>query len=399
MAEFTVGKVDGATGATGQLSASEWNQVAGLNNLITNSNQTPSTGDLTQLTKAVQNIATAFSSLIENGSSVADTYVFDIQTGFTAPTLQNGMRFKGLTQFPNTGACTINIAGTGAKAIKKSNGTTDIDANDITTFFEVEYNSGNDVYILVKTDNLLLPKSITIANNLTDSDHDIDFGAGNFVFDDYTGQATVGALTKQFDATFALGTNAGGMVSGESLPTSGAVYFYAISTPDGTLTDIIGTTTADGSTISSDSVVSSNNLTKKKRIGALMTDGSANIRNGTYTMFNGSYRFVYTTPINAFTGASPALNTTLSLDCPADSYVLLSGTLSHSGSACYYYLTSKVEGGDVLAGAIGDVTFARSSITPPFPILADANSQIEHGRTLGSASINLDLHGWIENIN
>jgi hypothetical protein len=151
MAEFTVGKVDGATGATGQLSAAEWNQIAGLNNLITNSNQTPSTGDLQQLTKAVQNIGTAYASLIEGGGSAADTYIFDIQSNFTAPTLQNGMRFKGLTQFANTGASTINIASTGAKSITKSDGTTDIDSGDIQDFFEVEYNTSNDVYILIKT--------------------------------------------------------------------------------------------------------------------------------------------------------------------------------------------------------------------------------------------------------
>ena len=138
-----------------------------------------------------------------------------------------------------------------------------------------------------------LDKPITIANNATDADHDIDFGAGNFNFDDGSGQATLSALTKQFDSTFALGTNAGGMVSGESLPTSGAVYLYQISNASGTITDIIGTTTADGSTISGDPVVSANSLTKKELLHTLITNSSANIYAGTWYS-NGT--FVYAAP-------------------------------------------------------------------------------------------------------
>ena len=139
----------------------------------------------------------------------------------------------------------------------------------------------------------LLPKPITIANNSTDSDHDIDFGAGVMNFDDGSGQAATSALTKQFDATFALGDDAGGMVSGESLPTDGLVYMFAISTADGTLTDIIGTTTRDGSTISGDSVVSTNSLTKKQYIGAFYTDASNNILAGQYFVNKSGYRFQY----------------------------------------------------------------------------------------------------------
>lgn len=172
-----------------------------------------------------------------------------------------------------------------------------------------------------------LPKQITISNG-TDTDHDIDFTAGNFQFDDGSGQAVLGALTKQFDATFALGTAAGGMVSGESLPTSGAVYLYQISNADGSLADIIGTTTKDGSTISGDSVVSANSLTKKKYLGAFVTDSSDNIRNGKWVFdSSGSYKFTHVGGITDLGTTTPSLTrVAFTMSAPANSEVRFIGT-------------------------------------------------------------------------
>ena len=55
-----------------------------------------------------------------------------------------------------------------------------------------------------------LNKPVTIANNASDSDHDIDFTAGNFNFDDGSGQTVATALTKQIDSSWVAGDNAGG---------------------------------------------------------------------------------------------------------------------------------------------------------------------------------------------
>src|SRR5210317_2004089 len=174
-----------------------------------------------------------------------------------------------------------------------------------------------------------LNKPVTITNNATDADHDMDFGAGNFDFDDGSGQATLSALTKQFDATFALGTNAGGMVSGESLPVSGFVYVYQISNASGTITDIIGTTTADGSTISGDSVVSANSLTKKKYLCALPTDASNNILAGQYFVDRSGYKFRYKDYILIDTSGYTS-RTAISMRVPPNSIV---NFLASAGSA------------------------------------------------------------------
>jgi len=174
-----------------------------------------------------------------------------------------------------------------------------------------------------------LNKPVTITNNATDADHDMDFGAGNFDFDDGSGQATLSALTKQFDATFALGTNAGGMVSGESLPADGFVYVYQISNENGTITDIIGTTTADGSTISGDSVVSANSLTKKQYLCALPTDANSNILAGIWIIFKSGYDFKYTKSVLDVNLSNPAIaQNSYSISVPNKSNVLVYGMMA-----------------------------------------------------------------------
>jgi hypothetical protein len=235
----------------------------------------------------------------------------------------------------------------------------------------------------------LLPQQITISNG-TDADHDIDFTAGNFNFDDGSGQAVATALTKQLDAAWVAGDNAGGLDTG-SVATDTTYYCFAIYNPATQTSDFLFSTSSSSPTMPS-------GYTKKKRIASLLTDGSGNIRNGNYTFFDSGYRFIYNTILAAFTAASPVSGTDLSLDCPPNTFVLLSGSMAHTGYFSWYSVNSKIEGGEVICGVVGNVLAARSSITPPFPILADSSSDIQHGYVSGSgpSSVDLDLYGWIE---
>ena len=124
----------------------------------------------------------------------------------------------------------------------------------------------------------LLPSRITISNNGSDSDHDIDFSAGTMQFSGGDGQAAVSALIKQADATWASGTNAGGMASGISLSSNTWYYCFALSNSDGDTTDFGFDTSTTASNLLADSAVSAAGLTKYKYLGAIRTDGSSNIR-------------------------------------------------------------------------------------------------------------------------
>ena len=244
-----------------------------------------------------------------------------------------------------------------------------------------------------------LNKPVTITNNATDADHDMDFGAGNFDFDDGSGQATLSALTKQFDATFALGTNAGGMVSGESLPADGFVYVYQISNENGTITDIIGTTTADGSTISGDSVVSANSLTKKKYLCALPTGASSNIRNGNYTTFIGGYKFEFGIPVLNFqktitsTTPTPENVTVPNKNNVTGFFSVYLASSTPAGSIRQLYVTSVAQSSTILPRAVANINFVGAN---SFNLIC-INSQVNVFMNVGNSNTSsLQTEGWEE---
>tara|TARA_R110000823_G_scaffold219154_1_gene348155 strand:- start:149 stop:1654 length:1506 start_codon:yes stop_codon:yes gene_type:complete len=146
-----------------------------------------------------------------------------------------------------------------------------------------------------------LPDQITISNG-TDADHDIDFTAGNFNFDDGSGQAVATALTKKLDAAWVAGNDQGGLDTG-SIAADTTYYLFAIYNPTSTISDYLFSTSSSSPTMPS-------GYTKKKRIASLLTDGSSNIRNGSYT-FNsdGSCDFFYTQPINDVSLSNPSTGT------------------------------------------------------------------------------------------
>lgn len=116
---------------------------------------------------------------------------------------------------------------------------------------------------------VLLPKQITIANNATDANNDIDFSAGNFQFSDGSGIASLSALTKRLDASWTAGTNQGGLFSGTKA-NSTWYHCFAIYNPTSDVSDC----GFDTSAIAANRPVA---FTKYKRVGSIRANGSGNI--------------------------------------------------------------------------------------------------------------------------
>ena len=131
MADFITSKVNGDT-----VDASEWNQLASIDNFITTSGQTPSTSNLNQMGIAAARYSSGGQFFTDSGT--ANTYILSPVSPFKAPVSATEGYFVGMTiRFragnANSGASTVNVNSAGVKNLKKEDGTTNLAAGDIPT--------------------------------------------------------------------------------------------------------------------------------------------------------------------------------------------------------------------------------------------------------------------------
>ena len=153
-----------------------------------------------------------------------------------------------------------------------------------------------------------LPQKITIANNTTDANNDIDFSGGNFVFSDFSGEAYVPAMTKRLDANWTAGNNNGGLDTGTKAANTW-YYCYAIYNPTTQASDFIFSASNTSPTLPS-------GFTKIRKIASIRTNISGNIRNGNYSFFVNSYRFEYKTKVLIFQSTTSITGTVVDAECP-----------------------------------------------------------------------------------
>ena len=108
-------------------------------------------------------------------------------------------------------------------------------------------------------------------SNGTDSDHDIDFTAGECRGADDDEDITLAAFTKQIDATWAAGSAAGGLSSSLTAPVN-TTWYHVHAIVVGGSADI-----GFDTSITAANLIADHSATAYRRIGSVLTDGSANI--------------------------------------------------------------------------------------------------------------------------
>lgn len=115
------------------------------------------------------------------------------------------------------------------------------------------------------------PSGFKMSNNGTDADHDIDIAAGSARGDANTADIVVAsAMTKQLDAAWVVGTNQGMRDTG-TIAANEVYHVFAIRRSDTGVTDYLASLSATAPTMPT-------GYDSKVRIGAILTDSSANIR-------------------------------------------------------------------------------------------------------------------------
>lgn len=274
MGQFNVNKQDFLS----TLTATEYNQLAELNNAITLlSGQNLDNSTLNQIAKTI--IASSLAGNYYNDSGTADNYILSSATFTIAPSqYYNGMVVRFITTNTNaTTTPTINVSNLGAKNIKKPDGS-NVVAGDINGYIELRYNGTE--FLLSPISSVLntsatnkglvfLNQPITIANNTTDANNDIDFTAGNFQFSDNSGEAFASAMTKRLDASWSAGNNGGGLDTGTKQANTW-YHCYAIYNPTTQASDFLFSASATSPTLPTD-------FTKFYLIESIKTNSSNNI--------------------------------------------------------------------------------------------------------------------------
>ena len=330
MSDFNTSKIDGNT-----VAAIEWNQLTDIDNLVINSGQTPSTSNLEQLAIASARYSSGGQFFTDSGT--ANAYVLTPVSPFKSPVSSgagegyfNGMIIIFRAGNANSGASTINVNSAGVKNLKKADGT-DVATGDILTTRDVSFRYNGTNFIKVENVNpatntiqgiSYLPQKITIANNSSDVNNDIDFSGGNFVFSDFSGQAYVPAMIKRLDANWTAGTNQGGLDTGTKA-NSTWYYCYVIYNPTTQASDFLFSASIVTPTLPS-------GFTKLKYIGSILTNSSGNIilfkQVGNYFYFNNIYD---ASPSSPSSGAYS--NYTLSVPRLTNIIAMVNSTIDYTG--------------------------------------------------------------------
>lgn len=343
----------------------------------------------------------------------ADTYTATPSPAITA--YATGMEFNMKVNADNTGASTLNVSAVAAKSIKKYDGAGSkitLEAGDLQQdqYYKVIYDGTDFVLMNPKfnaveattttTGVSLLSKRIIISNNGSDSDHDIDFAAGVFQFSGGDGQAAASALIKQIDATWASGTNAGGLADGVSLSADTWYHCYALSSADGSSTDFGFDTSTTAANLLADSVVVAASLTKYARVGSVLTDSSSNILGFIQT----ERYFIFNSPILDFSSASATSSTSETISVPLGFKIMSLVNLYWTGTGRDFYLRDpdstdlavSVSASPLTTitniGGVSDTGLGHG----PHMIMTNTSSQIAHRATGTGATLRCATVGYID---
>ena len=282
--------------------------ATGLSNCITKDGQTTLTANIPFSTYKLTGLGsgTARTDAINVGqvqdnqflylgttSGSADAYTLAPSPAITAYTATQQFTAKisatNLTTTPYLQVSAIANPATTAVIKKLSATKTEIavEASDllINGIYDFKRNSANDAWIVLNPEKAFynltngnkattttqgvafLSNPITISNNATDANNDIDFSAGNGVLDDGSGQVLLtSTLVKRLDASWVAGTNQGGLFSGTK---ANSTKYYAFAITNGTINDAGFDISPTGANIPAGY--------KGSYRGMVKTDGSGNI--------------------------------------------------------------------------------------------------------------------------
>ena len=229
-----------------------------------------------------------------------------------------------------------------------------------------------------------------LVNNVTDAAHDVDIGSGFCTDVDHFGPIyLVTGITKRIDASWAVGTNQGGLDGSESVagtPDANTWYhLWAIKRSDTGVVDVLFSESATAPTMPT-------NYNRKRRIGAVLTDGSANILG----FVQAGDDFLWKSPILDVNASITTTASLHALSVPDGIKALVRLTLASPGTALVY-LSSPDQTDEAPQAAIAPHHMLQTTINPIAWMIGrtDTSRQIRL-RASVTATVTVVTHGWTD---
>lgn len=258
-------------------------------------------------------------------------------------------------------------------------------------------NAANSAWIVVGPLAMPSPRrgylsGMTLSNNGSDATNDIDFAAGECA--DSTNATLIRAtsgLTKQLDATWAAGTNAGGKMSAAAIANTTYHCFAIIKDSDGTV-DFGFDTSATAPTMPS-------GYTYFRRIGSILRESAAIVaftQDGDYFARNAA-----TLDIDVTTPGTSAVSRALKVPLGIKVEAFGNCQIAAAGATAVHLL-SDLDVSDQspsTAGVIGTVTAAASGFaSAQFRCRTNTSAQIRSRNSTANGDIvRVSTFGWYDN--
>lgn len=234
-------------------------------------------------------------------------------------------------------------------------------------------------------------------SNAADTNNDITIAACKTRDETDTGNMVLAApITKQMDAAWAVGTNAGCLNTGAEA-SSTWYEVIEIKRVDTGVVDVMCSTTANRATLPT-------NYTLGRRIAWIRNDGSSALLQFTQV----EDFFTLTTQVNDVSASATATAAAVTLTAPPNSVALFRGSMvtSATNNDRTVLVFSEIAEGNVtpavgtgiasLTAVAGGGNAAQTSAQ--FELRVDGSSQIEHDSVLtaGTATFDISTFGWID---
>ena len=230
---------------------------------------------------------------------------------------------------------------------------------------------------------------LIVSNNAGDAVNDIDVAAGETASDDVTDSAremiAVAALTKQLDATWAVGTNQGMRDTGAI--ADGTWHIFAIRRPDTGVTDILASLSPSAPTMPT-------NYTQKRRIRSILREAGSIV--GEVQVGDDISR---KSPVLDDDNTSNTTNAiTHTLKTPTGIEVDVFGAYSGSAAASVNTYFSALSQTDLApSGTVAPLgNNSPAANTPEFfgPVKTNTSAQIRSRSSTGSANFRISIHRY-----